>query len=202
MKEDLVPESATGGSTNSEHEVTEENEVKANQVFNRAVHRLLDISQWHTFAGLGSSVFKLTDENGDEVNREPTIGDYMKIDLPGPGSKAGEGFDWVRFEAIADKRDANGLAESFSMRARPCANPKSKDNSIAHFFTDEATSTFIVKREGKKVSAEVRGRNEAPNTSTHNIVDKVRNTAVAVPAIIGISNGQWKKLVVGLLHGS
>ncbi|MGN6618540.1 MAG: hypothetical protein ACTHJ5_15310 [Ilyomonas sp.] len=200
MHEDLIPESEKGGSTNTVHDVTEETEAKANQVFNKAVHRLLNIDHWSDFAGLGSSVFKLTDEHGDEVNREPKVGDHMKINLPGPDSHAGGGFDWVRIEAIADKRNPNALAESFSMRARPCANPKSKDDkSIAHFFKEDATSTFIIKREGKKVSAEVRGRNEIPNTSTHDTVDKLRNTFVAIPAILGLSNGQWKKLVFGFL---
>lgn len=200
MKHDLIPEQTQGVETNTVHDITADSEAHANQIFNKAVHRLLDVNRWGEYAGAGSSAFILTDEKGDKVNRPPQIGDHLKIDLPGPGSKAGEGFDWVKIEAIADKRDANALAESFSFRARPCANPKGNKEDVAHFFSDAATSTFLIKREGKKVSAEVRGRNEVPNTSTDTVIDKLRNTIVAVPAMLGISNGQWKKLVFGFLE--
>jgi hypothetical protein len=70
---------------------------------------------------------------------------------------------------------------------------------VAHFFTEEATSNFMVKRVGNKVSAEVHGRNEKPNTEAEKLVDKARNTAVATGAVTGFAKLQWKSLVNGLI---
>ena len=71
---------------------------------------------------------------------------------------------------------------------------------MAHFYTDEATSNFIVKREGTKVTAGVYGRNEKPNVKTETIIDKVRNAVVGTGAVTAFSKIQWKALVNGLLE--
>jgi hypothetical protein len=70
---------------------------------------------------------------------------------------------------------------------------------VAHFFSDEATSNFIVQRRGLEVIAAVLGRNEKPNTGAEKIIDKARNTAVATGAVTAFSKLQWKSLVNGLL---
>jgi hypothetical protein len=124
-------------------------------------------------------------------------GDHFKIDIPGPGSVTGEGYDWVQIEEIVEERDEQ--SDSIAIRVRPASNPRNEKSDVAHFFTNAATSNFIVKREGTKVSAAVRGRNEKPNTEAEAVIDKARNTAVATGAITGFSNYQWKSLVTGLL---
>ena len=72
--------------------------------------------------------------------------------------------------------------------------------SVWHFFTEEASSCFLVKREKNTVTAGVYGRNEKPNTAAETFIDKARNTAVAAGAMTGFSKLQWKSLVNGLME--
>jgi hypothetical protein len=90
-------------------------------------------------------------------------------------------------------------AEVLSITARPASNPSTEDNSTAHFLTEEATSTFQVKRLGNAIFAEEHGRNEVANTATGSVLDNIRNTFVGLGAKIGFSYPQWKALVKGLL---
>jgi hypothetical protein len=68
------------------------------------------------------------------------------------------------------------------------------------FFNDRSTSSFVLERDGNKVTAAVYGRNEIPNTETSNVIDKVRNVVVGTSAIAGLADIQWKNLVKGLLE--
>ena len=54
-------------------------------------------------------------------------------------------------------------------------------------------------RSGNTITAAVYGRNEKPNTSSENIIDKVRNAIIATAAIIAGCKIQWKLLVDRLL---
>jgi hypothetical protein len=85
------------------------------------------------------------------------------------------------------------------MRVRPTNNPKNEGEKIAHFFSDNATSSFIVMRNENEVTAAVYGRNEKPNTNADSITNKLRNAFVAMSAIFGIANIQWNNLVRGLI---
>jgi hypothetical protein len=49
------------------------------------------------------------------------------------------------------------------------------------------------------VSAGAHGRNETPNNEEVDLHDKIRNTAIALMARVGLSGTQWQKLVNGLL---
>jgi hypothetical protein len=146
-----------------------------------------------------SATFQLTDQYGKEVNRTAEKGDYFKINIPAPGSVEGHGFDWVNIEAIEDISNPDGDIERVALRVRPASNPREKGENVAHFFSEDSTSSFIIERLGNQLKAAVYGRNETPNTSTSNLIDKVRNVIVGVTAILGFSNIQWKNLVKGLI---
>ena len=199
IKEKIVPPQHEGGKKDIEHTVTAIDNDDARKLFVIARNRLLDVNRWHELVGALSAKFILTDANGSEVHRTAEIGDYFKIDVPGPGSSDGKGFDWVFIEAIEDKSDSTGPYESTAMRVRPSVNPTEKGENVAHFFKDSATSSFVVERHEKTVTACVLGRNEVPNTETSNLVDKVRNTLVGTTAIAGIANIQWGSLAKGLI---
>ena len=158
---------------------------------------MLDVNNWQTLAGQATAAFQLTDDKGQPVNRKAKTGDHFRIDIPGPGSQSGEGYDWVKIEVVEEEHtnDSDGQI----IRVRPATNPTNEKTDVAHFFSEEATSTFMVKREGKTVSASVHGRNEKPNTNTETVVDKVRHATVATGAISGFSKIQWKSLVNGLI---
>ena len=195
--EELIPEQQTGGESNTVAETSTASEVEAKQLFERACQRLLNVNDWHQYAGKATADFVLCDAQGNEVQRSAQKGDHFKIDIPGPGTVTGEGYDWVQIEAI-EKLELPE-EESLVIRVRPATNPNNSRQDTAHFFTEEATSNFLVKRIGKTVTAEVHGRNENPNTKAETIVDKARNAAIAAGAITGFAKLQWKSLVNGLL---
>ncbi len=195
----LVPEQLTGGQSNTEHSVTANSQQEALNIFKRAYNRLLNVNAWHKFSGKATAAFELKDQHGEGEHLIARVNDYFKIDIPGPGSAAGDGYDWAKVEEIEDKTNPEADEESISMRVRPCTDPTNESTDVAHFFTDNATSTFVISRKGSTVIASVFGRNETPNTSTEKVGDKIRNAAIGSTAIAGASKIQWASLVKGLL---
>ena len=98
------------------------------------------------------------------------------------------------------KEEGTDESEYTAIRVRPAPSPLNEKQDVAHFYSDEATSNFIVRRDGKKVTAGVYGRNEKPNVKkADTVVDKIRNAIVGTGGVTGLSKLQWKALVSGLL---
>ena len=192
-----IPEQVKGSKTDTQTSKTLNTEEEARQLFGIAKQKLLNVSKWHTYAGAGTADFQLTDREGAAVTRLAQKGDHFRINIPGPGSKTGDGDDWVQIQEITDESTSD--SESAAIRVGPATNPQNSKKDVAHFFKEDASSTFIVQRRGKEVSAEVHGRNEEPNTEAEDFIDKARNLIVAAGAIVGLSEVQWKSLVNGLL---
>ncbi|SEA40399.1 hypothetical protein [Pedobacter hartonius] len=191
-----IPEQHTGGKLDTIAKAEFLTAADAKDFYQIAKRRLLHPSKWAEICEVPLSTFTLTDTEGNTLTREAREGDYLKIDIPGPGTHSGDSFDWVRIEKIEEEVSAD--SEIVSLQARPAANPASDDTSTAHFFTSLATSTFQVKRTGNLVYAEEHGRNEVPNTDTSHLADNIRNTLVGWTAKIGLSYPQWKSLVKGI----
>jgi hypothetical protein len=193
----LVPRQVVG----SQMDVVEERKLgslsQAQEFFSAAAKRLLAVNEWGRISGL--SDFKIFAPDGKEAMRSAQKGDFISIDIPGPGPVSGGGFDWVRIEEIG--REHDGDQEMISMRVRPCPSPFNKDKQTAHFLKDHATSTFLIRRDRITVWAEEHGRNEQANTENGNLIDKARNLIVGFSAKLGLSYPQWKLLVKGLLDG-
>jgi hypothetical protein len=103
-------------------------------------------------------------------------------------------------EVIEEGNDEQLDREFIMMRVRPASNPQASDPGVAHFFSNKATSNFLVMREKNVVTAAVLGRNEIPNTAGNtSLFDKLRNAVVGIGAALGLSNPQWKSLVNGIL---
>lgn len=149
-------------------------------IFKLAVHRLLYVNKWHTLTDSLLSTSQLTDEQGNEIHREARQSDYFKINIPAQGTE--ECYDWVKIEKLAYERNTIAPSESITLQAR----------------LDDATSTFVVFRRGLNVTASVYG-GEVPNTESHTVLDKVRNTKGTVGAILGRSRIQWRSFVNGIL---
>jgi len=196
--EDKIPNQHTGAKTDNFASVSFSTVDEAKQMYNIAKSRLLNVNEWNRIAAGISATFTLTDQSGNQVNAIPEKGNYFQIDLPAPGTITGDGFDWVQVESVEETNDNNN-EEVIAIRVRPASNPAKTNEDVAHFFTDEATSSFIVSRKGKTVTAEVHGRNEKANTEAESIIDKTRNALVAAGAKAGISSIQWKNLVNGLI---
>jgi hypothetical protein len=196
-QKDLVPEQRKGNESNTESSKSCGSTEQAKSLFKQLKQRLLDVNHWHDLAGALTANFRLTDPDGNNVNRTVQKGDHFRIDIPGPGTVTGEGYDWVQVEEISET--VNDDSETVAIRVRPATNPNNEKTDTAHFFREDATSSFVVKREGNKLVAAVYGRNEKPNTKTDSLIDKARNVAVATGAVTGGAKLQWKSLVEGLL---
>jgi hypothetical protein len=195
--ENPIPSQEQGSEMDAVEKATFDTPAEASAFYQVAKDRLLNVNRWAEVSALPSSTFRLCDDSGAEVDRLVKDGDYFKIDIPGPGTSSGDGYDWVKVEHLQEEA-INGT-NVLSIRVRPAANPNSPDQDTAHFFKDSATSTFQVKRINREVFAEVHGRNEQPNTDTGHVTDTIRNTLVGTSAKVGFSFPQWKGLVAGLV---
>jgi flagellar hook-basal body complex protein FliE len=195
--EPIIPEQQKGGSSDTDATETFDSAQQAKDFYNIVKQRLQQVNNWQKWAGAATATFQLTDAQGNDVDRTVQEGDHFKIDIPGPGPVTGDGFDWVQVETIKETVEPD--SEEIAIQVRPATNPNNDRQDVAHFFSDEASSCFIVKREGATVTAAVHGRNEKPNTNAEKVVDKARNAAVATGAITAFSKLQWKSLVNGLV---
>lgn len=193
----LVPKQTTGVENNAVEKIELDTLEQAENFYVIVRQRLLDVNSWGEVSGLPLSSFKLFDSSGKVVNRFVRHGDFIRIDIPGPGTRVGMGFDWVRVEKISDKQTIN--SELFGIRVRPCFHPLDPGGRVAHFLSDCATSTFYVKRTGKLVYAEQHARNEKLNLKAGNCLDNFRNLVVGTLSSIGLSYPPWKSLLLGLV---
>lgn len=194
-----MPENKVGKALDLEESVTENSAEEATTTFRRACKRLLNPPIWHELAGAASASFKIVTENNVDPHRLACIHDYLAIDIPGPGSSAGDGYDWVQVENIAENAEP-GADESLGISLKASSNPGKPQEGTAHFFNDSATSSFIIKRAGNTITASYHGRNETPNTKEPGLGDKIRNTLIAASAMAGIAEWQWKALIKGFLQ--
>ncbi len=210
---DTVPAQTKGNQTNIRNEKTFANRSEASKAYDEAVTKLTNPNNWYDTASIpmtGSvfdennmmmnasenGTFKLIDSSGKPVTRAPKVGDYLKINIPGP-----TGDDWVKIEAIDKKGDSKTPTESTSITVRPSAPPGSPAGTpVKHFYSGAATNTLVVERKGNTVTAGVYGRNEVPNTGSGiGKPTKALNYSVAQGAMNGASNPQWDNLTKGLL---
>jgi hypothetical protein len=198
-KESLIPTQQIGQQTDAEEEKIFSSPAEAKAAYEQAVVRLLDINNWHTISTIEASNFVLYDWSGVPLDRPVEENDYVRIDIPGPGTKVGKGYDWVCIEYLEKFSDVDSDTDFTLFVARPSSVPGEIGEKIAHFFTDSATSTFIVYRRGNLLSAEVHGRNEVPNTHDQPLLDKARNLLVNGGSAVGMSFVQWHLLVSGVL---
>ena len=195
-----LPEQTEGAQKNIQDSILFPDKQAAQAVFTKAKNRLLDVNNWGELCGDASAAFEVTDEKGNRIEGNPAVGNYFKIDIPGPGSSSGKGFDWVQVEAINEKDDSTADIEYTIIRVRPASDPSTANENVAHFFSDKATSNFLVLREGAEVIAAVLGRNEIANTAEDDsLLDKIRNLVVGTGAKLGMADTQWKSLVEGIL---
>lgn len=197
---DIIPQqtSGTGKDNRAQIELSEPKHAREQYEISRA--RLLDVNHWGDMSGFLSASFQLLDQKGRLVkNRLPKPGDYFRIKLPAPIPL--NEYDWVRVERVEEINEPDRDRQTTAIRVRPASDPSQRTTETDHFFSPEATSSFIVERDGNRVSAEVHGRNEKPNIDgAKSLGAEVRNTVIAAGALLGLSDMQWNKLVKGILQ--
>ena len=194
----VVPAQFTGQEIEADATKELKDEAAAKSLYNVAKKKLLDVNNWNKIAGTITAKFQIIDEKGEEVTRDVRKGDYLRINIPGPGNKEGDGYDWVLVEEL--KEINRGSLQSVGFRVRPTENPFGEKNETSHFYSKEATSSFIICRENAHLISWIVDRNLLPNTESGSLVDKVRDVVVGVSAIAGLSKVQWQQLADGLIE--
>ncbi len=194
----IIPGLYTGKELEAEASVDFENDNDAKLFYDTAKRRLLNVNNWHKVAGIISAQFRVFDNNGNESVVDIQKDDYIRVDIPGPGTKDGDGYDWVHVEELKEINEGN--VQSIGFRVRPHANPLGDKGATAHFYSDESTSCFIILREDAKVGAMIIDRNIKPNDEAESVTDKIRHSAIGMMAINGFSKLQWKHLAEGLVE--
>lgn len=196
--EHKIPSHHEGKKMDIVESVDFQNETMAKEFFSEAKARLLSINKWFQVAELPASSFELLDAFGQHSNEEPQEGDFIKIDIPGPGLKSTGGYDYVQIEQISV---TSGIDQDLiTLTVRPSSQPNVEDDQeIKHFFKNLATSTFQVRRVGNTVTANYYGRNELMNLRLDSFMDRIRNLFVALGAKLGASSVQWEALVKGII---
>lgn len=194
----LVPKNTDGKEITAESSVKFRSAHEAKQFYQTARQRLLNVNDWGNLAGSLSASFQLTDASGHNIDRQVKEGDHFRIDITGPGSNAGEGYDWAMVEATREINEED--VDSIAIRVRPARNPATPNAAVAHFFSEHSSSTFVLTRELNMVTASVYDRNIEANEETTEPVDKIRNSIVGLAAKHGFSHLQWKALVNGFVE--
>jgi len=195
---EIVPTQFAGQEIEVEATKKLKDEADAKSLYNVAKKKLLDVNNWKKIAGALTAQFQIINEKGEEVTRDVRKGDYLRINIPGPGSKEGDGYDWVHVEELKETNMES--LQSIGFRVRPNKNPFGEKNETSHFYSKEATSSFIICRENSQLISWIVDRNLLPNTESGSLVDKVRDVVVGVSAIAGLSKVQWQQLADGLIE--
>jgi hypothetical protein len=162
--------------------------------FARSRERLFNVNGWSRIPGIANATFELFSKDGQPLGKyQVEIGDFIKIDLPGPLPHY-----WVKVIDIKNERDKSQFT------VQPSHNPTEGDdrNVTDHFFKAQARSTFSVERNNGEITAMEIGENEAINNQDGEAGNKsVINTLVSEGGWAGFQRYQWKNLteyLVGL----
>lgn len=198
MESEHIPEQYTGASVDVVNSKSFDSFEDAKEFYIIARKKLLSVNDWENIAGSGSADFQLYSADKKPAQRLAQKGDYFRINIPGPNNPSGDGDDWVQVQNIIEEEGVESTCTSITVSPVSC--PLNDDKDVAHFFTDVASSTFIVRYHNNEVFAEVHGRNEKPNIKNVDAGDMIRNTLVASGSVLGFSKFQWKKLTTGLME--
>lgn len=161
-------------------------------------NRLLDVNNWAHYATLTNADFILLDEKGNKIDRLVAESDFMKVRFSRLQKIISARHDYVRVNSIITIPITFG--DALVMQLVPAHNPAKSGSEIDHFFTSEASNTFVLYRDAAKIHLSVHGRNEVPNFKVSKTTKKIRNMLFTVLGILAVSKVQWKSLAHGLLN--
>ncbi len=176
------------------HENTYPDEATARQEFVRTKQKLFDVNRWSSLSGINST-FHLYDKQGHPSKATKVqVGDYMQIILPATAIE-----NWVTVIEVVEEEDAAQFI------VRPCPKPEVQKDAmdgeeVKHFFSEEATSTFRVLREGTKIMGMEIGRDEKPNQGDQAGGRGVLNTLISAGGWAGFQALQWGKITRYYVH--
>ena len=199
MTDELIPSNQVGKQLDLTSTIEKKSREEAEALYNKAAARLLLPGGWQQIAGWASAEFTAFDDSQQILSRPVKEGDYIRINIPGPGTSKGEGYDWVRVGLVSDETDKDYIAQYLGLRLDTSTDPFADDPGTAHFFEEGASSTLLIIRKGNTVQSSYHGRNERINNRTDKVLDNIRNTLTGAGALGGLSELQWNGLLKGLL---
>lgn len=191
-----IPEQVVGKSLDYSRELILPNDTMAYNRYREIVKKLIDINAWQQIAVGLSAEFVIVNEKKEVQMRRVKKNDFIRIDIPGPGTPSAGGYDYVKVTSF-DQYDHQNKRKTF-LSLQPSPDPSTLGDDAAHFFKKYTSSNIVIKQEGNSVSLHYAGRNEVINTETGNVLDNVRNFLVGLGAKLGASYPQWKALIDGL----
>lgn len=165
-------------------------ETAAFYYFRSLSEKLLKINEWKMNSGKNPTEFFIHNKDAQDERLLAKENDLVKIKMPAPKNKLGSGFDWVTINKLETVETAK--MKAFLLQMKPHSCPESADGSIAHFYTHDATNTFILAKENNTIQFSIHGRNEIPNTKKIGFMNSCRNILVAGGGIFGGSKLQWQ----------
>lgn len=194
----LVPENTFGSKNDCVSFLKCASEDAAIVQYDRCKEALLNVNHWHLLTGGRSAHFNLTDKNGTNIDGLIMLESIIKILMPGPKNKVGGDFDWVQVTKLDE--EISGHQSLFILQLQPIRCPRISDKTATHFYTENASNTFILVKQKQKVQLSVHGRNEIPNLKIRGFINKLRNYFVAHGGIFGGSRIQWKTLIEAIIE--
>ncbi|WP_181308945.1 hypothetical protein [Rufibacter sp. XAAS-G3-1] len=177
------------------NENTYPDETTARREFTRTKQKLFDVNSWSNLTGVNST-FQLYDKHGNKsAASKIQVGDFMQIILPATPIE-----NWVTAIEVVEEEDAAQFV------VRPCPKPQAQKDAadgdeVKHFFTDDATSTFRVLREGTTIMGMEIGRDEKPNNTGEQAGDRpILNTLISEGGWAGFQALQWNKITRYYVH--
>lgn len=161
-------------------------------------NRLLNVNKWAHYAALTNADFILLDSNGNALDGLAAEGCFIKVRFSRFQKIISAKHDFVRIKSIITVRNIFG--DAVVMQLQPTHNPAKSGSEIDHFFTDEASNTFVLYRDDAKIHLSIHGRNERPNFKVSKTTKKIRNMVFAALGVFGVSKVQWESLAHGLLN--
>jgi len=185
--QDLIPINKKGSQNDVSAFLNCDTEMEAFDHFKKLSYNLLKINDWSVNARKNPAEFFIYNKDKSQSARE---NDLVKIKIPAPTNKQGNGFDWVIVRKIQLIEDTHYNAIMLQMKPHSC--PENLNGRTAHFYKDDATTTFILSKNENIIQLSIHGRNEIPNTKNVGFIDACRNFFVANGGIFGGSKLQWK----------
>jgi hypothetical protein len=160
------------------------------QAFARSKEKVFDVNHWSGLSRITADFFLYDQARNPKPTGRPAVGDFIKVQLPGPTPE-----NWVSVIQVLDEEKQAGFT------ARPCADPREQKGQTEHFFTDASTSTFRVNVVGTTVFACQIGENESINNQNTEAGDRaVINTVIAGAGWVFYQRIQWKTLTDYLVN--
>lgn len=166
--------------------------------FEKVQMRLFSVNEWHSLSDKVKTEFALFDSETNKPTADLKVDNRIRIDIPGPGNHSGDGYDWTKVIAIQNEHN-NDEIPFVAFTIKPCSAPGSDAATVAHFYTEKSSNTFVIRRVGTCIYAEVHGRNQVENTSAVPMLDTIRNKAIQVGASLGMGGLNWLGFADALL---